>query len=47
VQPGYTYLIEASEDLVNWTGIFSTMATGTVLEYMDPQAGCTGTGFID
>jgi hypothetical protein len=39
VRPGYTYVIEASEDLVNWTGIFSTMAIGPVLEYLDPQAG--------
>jgi hypothetical protein len=45
VQPGYTYVIEASEDLVNGTGIFSTTATGTVLECVDPQAGMHGHRF--
>ena len=38
-EPGWSYTLQASTDLVEWLPIRTSFATGTVLDFTDPDAG--------
>ena len=38
-EPGWSYTVQASTNLVEWQSIWNSFSTGSVLSFTDPQAG--------